>query len=70
MNDKNKIEVRYQSNLSIVLNRIKSFILKILKPVFAIIIILSGLYVAGYIIFIFIIFFALLYLYNKIKNSI
>ena len=70
MTDKNKIEVKYQSNVSILLNRTKYYILRIFKPVFTIIIILVGLYVVGYIIFIFIIFFILLYLYNRIKNSI
>jgi len=65
-----KTEVRYQSDLQIIFNKIKLFLLKIIKPFFSIAIILLGLYIAGYVILVFVIFFILLYFYNKIKSSV
>ena len=71
MRDKEeKIEVRYQSKISILTNRILVFITSIIKPIVAFFIILLGLYVVGYIVLIFILFFLLLFLYKKINNII
>ena len=70
MNDRktNKIEVKYQSPINTSWNRIKVFIISIVKPFIAIAITLFSLYILGYVILFFIVFFFLLYLYNKIKK--
>jgi len=65
-----KIEVKYQSQFSIFLNRILSFAGRIINPIIALLIILIGLYVVGYIILIFIVFFLLLFIYKKVKKII
>jgi len=70
INEKGKVEVKYQSKTTILINRILSFIGTLLKPIISIFIILIGLYVAGYIVLIFVLFFLLLFLYKKIKNII
>ena len=72
MNDRktNKIEVKYQSNLDGFFNKLKVFILSVLKPFIAIALVLFSLYIAGYVILFFIVFFFLLYIYNKIKKNI
>jgi len=65
-----KVEVKYQSDFEYYINRIKIFILSILKPFIAISILLIGLYISFYVIGVFILFFLLLYIYNNIKRTI
>ena len=52
-----KVEVKYQSDFEYYINRIKIFILSILKPFIAISILLIGLYISFYVIGVFILFF-------------
>ena len=68
--DTDKIEVKYQSKFELYINRIKLFLLSILKPFIVISIVFVSLYIGFYIVLILIVFFSLLYLYNKVKNSI
>ena len=67
---KRKIEIKYQSRSTIFINRLLSLIGRIIKPVIALLIILLGLYVVGYIIIIVVLFFLLLFIYKKIKSII
>ena len=69
-NQIDKIEVKYQSKFELYMGKMKIFILSIIKPFIAIAVILFSLYIGFYIILIFVVFFSLLYLYNKVKNSI
>ena len=72
MNDKkiDKIEVKYQSKSELYIDKVKIFILSIIKPFIAIAILLLSIYIFSYVILILVVFFLLLYLYNKVKNSI
>ena len=65
-----KVEVKYQSDFEYYINRVKIFVLSILKPFIAISILIIGLYISFYVIGVFILFFLLLYIYNKIKRTI
>ena len=67
---KDKIEIKYQSKFEIFLSKTKKIFLGIVKPLIAIAIIIFSLYILGYVILIVLIFLLLLYLYNKVKNSI
>ena len=68
--EQKKIRVEYQSNFTIFFNRSKKIVMSIIKPIFALIIVLVGLYVAGYIILLFVVFLFFLFIYNKIKKTI
>ena len=72
MNDKqiDKIEVKYQSKSELYIDKVKIFILSIIKPFIAIAILLLSFYIFSYVVLVLAVFFLLLYLYNKIKNSI
>ena len=65
-----KVEVKYQSDFEYYINRVKIFVLSILKPFIAISIFIMGLYISFYVIGIFMLFFLLLYIYNKVKRTI
>tara|TARA_B100000530_G_scaffold303420_1_gene225801 strand:+ start:364 stop:588 length:225 start_codon:yes stop_codon:yes gene_type:complete len=67
---RDKIEVKYESNFEVYTNKAKQLLLSILKPIIAILIIGFSLYILGYVILIVIVFLLLLYVYNRIKNSI
>ncbi len=68
--DKYKIEVKYQSDFQILITRIKKVVLKAIKPIFGIIVFLLTLYIGFYIILFFLVFFFLLFAYNKIKENL
>jgi len=70
MNNKqiDKIEVKYQSKSELYINKVKIFILSIIKPFIAIAILLLSIYIFSYVILVLMIFFLLLYLYNKVKK--
>ncbi len=70
INKKEKIEVKYQSDFSILINRVLTFIGQLIKPIISLFIILIGLYVIGYIVLIVVLFFLCLFLYKKIKRTI
>ena len=69
-NQIDKIEVKYQSKFELYMGKLKIFILSIIKPFIAIAIILLSIYIFSHVILILLVFFLLLYLYNKVKNSI
>ena len=66
--DKYKVEVKYQSNFSIIVSKIKEVLGSIIRPVLGILVFLAGLYLMGYIILFFLFFFLLLYIYNRVKK--
>ena len=68
--EEKKIRVEYQSNSTIFFNRTKNIVMSVIKPILALIVILAGLYIVGYIILIFVVFLFLLFIYNKIKKTI
>ena len=68
--DKYKVEVKYQSDFQILITRIKKIVLKAIKPIIGIIVFLLTLYIGFYIILFFLVFFFLLFVYNKIKESL
>jgi hypothetical protein len=65
-----KVEVKYQSDSEYYISRMKIFVLSILKPFIAISIIFIGIYISIHVIAIFILFFLLLYIYNRVKRTI
>ncbi len=66
--EKYKVEVKYQSNYSIFISKIKEVLGSIIKPVMGILVFLVGLYLMGYIILFFMLFFLLVYVYNRVKK--
>ena len=68
--DKYKVEVKYQSDFQILITRIKKIVLKAIKPIIGIIVFLLTLYIGFYIVLFFKVFFLLLFLYNKVKSSL
>tara|TARA_B100001123_G_scaffold400216_1_gene485815 strand:+ start:457 stop:672 length:216 start_codon:yes stop_codon:yes gene_type:complete len=68
--DKYKVEVKYQSDFQILLARIKQYIIKVIKPIIGLVVFISALYIGFYIVLFFIVFFLLLFLYNKVKSSL
>ena len=67
--DKYKVEVKYQSDFQILLTRIKKIIFKGIKPIIGVIVFLLTLYIGFYIILFLLVFFLLLFIYNKIKGT-
>jgi len=67
---KHKVEVKYQSRATILMNRILSFLGSLIKPLVSLFIILLGLYIVGYIVLIVVLFFLCLFLYKKLKSII
>ena len=65
-----KVEVKYESPFSIFITRVLSISKSIIKPLIALLIVLVGLYIAGYIILIFILVLTAIFIYKKIKSII
>ena len=49
--DKYKVEVKYQSDFQILLARIKQYIIKVIKPIIGLVVFISALYIGFYIVF-------------------
>ena len=67
---RDRVEIKYQSKSEIYIDKFKKIFFSIINPLITISIIIFSLYILGYIIFIVLAFLLILYLYNKVKNSI
>ena len=66
--NENKVEVKSQTKTEYYLELIKKWFIKIIKPIFFILILISVLYVSFYIMLLFLVFILISHIIKTIKN--